>query len=186
MGYSVTTIAIRGKSPEQIHSEFGVRLTGEAQEEPEAAVVGAQLPRDWYLLYINDRINPSQAVLEQLSRGAELIHTFAEEHVMVSSAAGWRDGKEIWSITHDSQVGCDHLETIGNLPEEFGAISQRFKDQQRNYEGTDFIFEIAIEVACALTGFRYDGNNEGGYPVESFDILERIKPPRRWWEFWRP
>lgn len=185
MGYSVATIAIRGKPPELIHSEFRLRPTGESQGEPEAAVVGAMLPRDWYLLYINDRIDPSQAVLEQLSRGAELVRSYAEEHVMVSSAAGWRDGKEVWSITHDSQVGRDHLETIGDLPEEFGAISQQFKDQQKTYDETDFIFEIAIEVACALTGFRYDGNNWGGYPVETFEVFERIRPPRRWWEFWR-
>jgi len=185
MGYSVTTIAIRGKSLEQIHAEFGVRPTGELQGEPEAAVVGAMLPRGWYLLYINDRIIPEASVLVQLSLGAEIIHSAAEEHVMASNAAGWRDGKMIWSIAHDAEMGVDHLDTSVDLPKEFAGIAKRLKDQQMMDYGADFIFDIPIEVALALTGFRYDGNNEGGYPVEAFDILERIKPPRRWWEFWR-
>lgn len=131
MGYSVTTIAIRGKSPELIHAEYGVRPTGEWQEEPEAAVAGVLLPRGWYLLYINDRLIPEASALAQLSLGAEIIHSAAEEHVMASNSAGWHNGKVIWSIAHDAEMGVDHLDTSGDLPEELAGIANRLKDRQK-------------------------------------------------------
>lgn len=184
MGYSVFTVAVRGRAAPLICADFGLLATERSEEEPESPVVGALLPGGWYLIYINDRIAPPEAVLKSVSTRAELVCCAAEEHVMYSSASGWTNGEEAWSITHDAQVAAEHLEATGTLPAEFPSIAERLRRQQRDDGGADFIFDIPVEVALALTGFRYDGSNPGGYPVERFEVLSR-PVTKRWWEFWK-
>src|SRR5436309_2155175 len=38
--------------------------------------------------------------MRRLSRGCEAIACFVEEHVMVSRAAGWKDGEQVWCVSH--------------------------------------------------------------------------------------
>jgi len=182
MGFNVGTIAVRGKLTEEVHAALRLSTTERHQQEPEAAVVAAALPSGWYLVYINDRDYPTNDELRELSVNAELIFLDVCETVMVSGAACWKDSKQVWSITHDSQRGLEDLVVQGNTPNCFEQISQRLKMLQNEKGDADYIFDIPVDVTCELTGFRYDGN-PNGYPVDEFVVLERIHPTRKWWQF---
>ena len=75
---------------------------------------------------------------------------------MVSRAAGWKDGEPIWSVTHDAQEGDAHLDVEGEPPAGFGAIRDRLSKQQEQEGGADFIFNIPVDLAKAITGYSHE------------------------------
>jgi hypothetical protein len=179
MGYSLSWLAVSGKPQRAVYDELGFRPTGEREEIPEADLTGATLPNGWCLIVSNRSGQvASDAAMERLSSsGCELVTCFVEEHVMFSSATGWKDGRKSWSIIHDAQRGIQHLETAGELPPAYGSIRDRLFARQAEENlrkaglrrplfprkvlaieemGCDYIFEIPIEVARELTGYQHD------------------------------
>ena len=92
---------------------------------------------------------------------------------MVSTAAGWDDGRESWSVTHDAQVDLKHLEVRGEPPREFARIRDELFAKQTE-DTCDYIFDIPVEVAAEVVGFRYDERQE-----VSFNVLKRSSLFRR-------
>jgi hypothetical protein len=120
--------------------------------------------------------------LAQLSKGAEVLASFVEEHVMVSVAALWREGSKIWSVEHDAQEGPRHLVVSGELPAEMAAIIDEAKSSQdaedKGDAEVDFIFDAPVDIAQRLTGFRYDRDDVDGVEP-TFDVLAEVPRPRR-------
>ena len=179
MGYSLSWLAVRGKSPQAIRDELGFRPTGEREETAEADLTAAEMPNGWYLIVSNRSTQvASDAALQRLSSsGCELVTCFVEEHVMFSSATSWKDGRKSWSVTHDAQHGIEHLETEGELPTLCSSIRDRLftKQKEENIRKAgvrrtlfprrvvsigemrcDYIFEIPVEIARELTGYQHD------------------------------
>lgn len=190
MGYSLSWLAIKGKTPQAVLSELGFRATGERQEFPEASLSAAEMPTGWYLI-VSDHTEhvASDAALEHLTADCEAVTCFVEEHVMFSGAAGWKAGRRCWSVNHDAQEGIEHLETEGELPAPFSSIRDRLFSKQKEENirtaglrrrrfprkavsidemGCDYIFDIPIEVARELTGYQHDRDIPGltGSPFE--------------------
>jgi hypothetical protein len=174
MGFRVQLIAVSGKEPHAIQRDYGVVPTGQREEIPEAPVVGAVLPNGAYLLCINDKdkIVPDDQVFTRLSKGASLIACYVNETAMNSYACAWADGVERWSVFHDPNPGIKHLETSGNLSAEMQPIrDQLFYEQDEDTDsGTDYVFDIPIELFAALGGIRYDCDIPGAGP-EPWEIL---------------
>lgn len=97
---------------------------------------------------------------------------------MVSVAAGWKNGEKVWSIKHDAQQGIEHLESTGEPPG-FGMISAALRLKQATAGGkkadVDYIFDIPVETAESLTGFRHDKviPELGEKPFEVFERTKR-------------
>ncbi len=202
MGYSISWLAIQGQNAESVCEKMGLKQTGQFEEIPDASnpLYGCQLPSEHYLIFANDCEFASQQKLAELSQLGELVSCSAEEHTMASASAGWSNGKIVWSIDHDSYHGLEHLQTIGKLPPMFAEIRDRLLTQQAHEDegGTDYVFDIAIEVAQELTGFRHD-QEIPGLSEKPFEILlepakkrghKKRKPQageskKAWWQFWK-
>lgn len=160
MGFNASWLAVRGKPTESVLDLMSLKRTGEFEEVPESPVTGIALPTGWYLIFANDFAFIDRALLSRLSEGAEVVTCAVEEHVMVSSASGLKDGAEIWSILHDSREGMRHLKFSGELPDQFDSIRSRLFAEQSATGGddsdVDYVFDVPVEVASALTGFRHD------------------------------
>jgi hypothetical protein len=161
MGFSASWLAVRGKPSTAVLSELGLRGTGEYDDVPDSPHLwGTSLPAGWYLVFANRSDYREDFPLDRLSSSAELVACFVEEHVMVCAASGWRDGKEVWSIYHESDQSLEHLETKGDLPPVFTSIRDRLAAQQAEEGGdeadVDYFFDVGVEVAETLTGFRHD------------------------------
>jgi hypothetical protein len=178
MGFSLSWLAIRGKDPAIVRRELGVRGTGSYEELPEAPLQGVDLPTGWYLVVADHCSLEETESVARLSLGGEVVTCFVEEHVMCSRASGWRDGRRLWSITHDWQRGIEHLEADGDLPPVFDPIRDHLTAEQLGQDHVDFIFDIPIEVAKALTGFRHDQDPPVG-PLERYEILERCRREKK-------
>jgi len=157
MGASLSWFAVRAKAPEAVLQDFGLKNVG--NEYRETPFCGGKLPSGWFLV-IHGRHEFTNDEVRRLSRGCEVIACFVEEHVMVSRTAGWRDGEQVWSVTHDAQEGDGHLDIQGEPPAGFAAIRDRLTRQQEKDNGADFIFSIPVDLAKEITGYSHEDRQQ--------------------------
>jgi hypothetical protein len=176
MGYSQSWLAVKGKPPTAVLETLGLRGTGTREENAESPIVGAELPSGWYLVVTGrsgHRLMRDQT-LQRLSAGCEVVTGDVEEHVMVSVATGWRDGQRVWTVTHDAQRDMEHLQTEGDLPAAFASIRDRLRSEQQKAGGrkadVDYIFDVPVELAQTLTGYRHDADIPGA-GTDPFEVL---------------
>ena len=161
MGYSLAWMAVKGKSPQVVREELGFRETGEREELPESELTATELSNGWYLIVSNrnERVVGDDE-LQQLSSNCEIATCFVEEHVMCSYATAWKNGHRCWSIFHNGQHQPNNLETSGVLPPEFNSILSSMQTKQSEAdsgrEGVDYIFEVPVELAKNIAGYRHD------------------------------
>ena len=192
MGFSLSWAAVRGGTPQSVQAVLGLQGTGAHEESPESPITGAELPGGWYMVASNrDGLRLTEdAVLGRLSGVGEVVTCFVEEHVMCSMAAGWRDGRRVWSVRHDAQSDPEHLEVEGDLPAAFVAIRDRLRAEQAADGGreadVDHLFDIPVELARSMTGYRHD-EDVPGMPAAAFEVLVHAASPhgkRPWWKKW--
>jgi hypothetical protein len=162
MGFSISWIAFSGKSKQQVLSALNVIDTTEPDEANESPISGAALRDGWYLVFLNDCFHPLIDVetLKRLSRGGTVLGCQVEEHIMVSAAFLYADGCRVWNLTHEAEKGHYNLESEGELPPAFEKIHQHLtaeQDREGGEEaGVDFLFDVPIELAASLCGYRHD------------------------------
>jgi len=169
MGYAISWLAVRGKSPEEVRRLLGLIPTGRYGEPLDSLITAALLPGGWFLVLLDDPAHEFilKGTPERISIDCEVVTAAIEEHVMASLAEGWKDGRRVWSLDHQSEKGIEHLEVVGTPPESFAEIRSKAFELQRG-EDADYIFDVPLQVAQSLTGFKHD---EGG--PDRFEILER-------------
>ena len=178
MGYSLSWAALKGGTLDLICEATGLVSTGKFEEMPESEFVAAALPTFWHLFLWNGDEIPDK-VLKRLSACGKVVSCYVEDQVMLSSASGWSWGKQLWRVEHfGGEKGMLHLETAGNLPNEFGGIRDKFLAQQESTGSApgdeDYVCEVPAELARALTGFRHD-QYMPGMGMQPYEVLE---PPQ--------
>lgn len=163
MGFSFTSVAVRGGTRDSVLATMGLRGTNAFEEIPESDITGALLPSGWYLVVANRGPFPTfaeDATLKRLSQMGEVVTCFVEEHVMCSAASLWAGGQQVWSVMHAADQSIEHLETKGSLPPIFAPISERLRAEQAAAGGkkaqVDHIFDIPVEMVAQLTSYRHD------------------------------
>ena len=189
MGFSLSWLAVRGKDRDTVLAELKLKATGEREEFAESAFTARMLDGDWFLVVANDPRFIQRAPLSRLSQGAQVVTCMVEEHVMMSSASGLKDGAVLWSIEHDSQHGIDHLKVTGEPPSGFAVIRERLMRKQAQsdspeghknwYQGiaTDYIFDIPVQMARHLTDFLHHDDSEIAPGSRPFETLKQVG----WW-----
>jgi hypothetical protein len=174
VGFSISWVAVKGKESEILLRDLGLAFTGERDELPaESPIAGASLPGSWYVIIFDRYEHPfvRDDVLKRLSEGCELVAAGAEEHVMCSSAAAWRNGERIWWIRHDAQEDVYDLAADGSLPQGFDLLRRRGFDEQNAAGGrkadVDVVFDIPLYAAKLTTGFSHDETE----PDQGFAVL---------------
>jgi len=175
MGYSLSWAALKGGNLQKACAALGLRATGEREEIAESKIDGAALPTGWYVVQLN-RTEMGDRELVRLSRSGEVVCCFVEDHVMVSWASGWSEGKKVWSVVHDCEKGRFHLDIKGLAPAELKGIAERLTAEQLAAGGekadVDHVYDVPAELAKELTGYRHD-QDLPGLTGEVFEVLER-------------
>ncbi|WP_152971555.1 hypothetical protein [Xanthomonas arboricola] len=192
MGFAISWLAVSGKAPQQVLQELQLHRTGETEEFPESPVSSAQLPTGWFLVFANRFASPlvADGSLQQLSSGCTVISCQVEEHMMFSSATCYSNGKNNWHVAHDAQESIYHLSANGDLPPEFNDIYASLKQEQDDAGGdksdVDYIHDVPVSLAKAITSFKHDQDIQGNSP-EPFEILASSSSPasaKPWWKIW--
>ena len=176
MGFSLSWLAVKGKPPQVIRDELSFRMTEMREEIPESELSAVEMPSGWYLIVSNhtEQVVSDAAMRQLCSSGCELVTCFVEEHVIVSRATGWKDGHLIRSVTHNAQKGLLDLEVQGEPPATFAAIRDgMFAEQAVGDCDVDYVFDIPVETARSVTGYRHDED----VPGLSGDVFEVLAPP---------
>jgi hypothetical protein len=162
MGFSITWCAVRERNADKFVQDLGLTPTGQTEEIPESLDCMAKLDTGWRLISHNKYdcpyLRPKE--LARLSVDQEVILCLVEEHVMASSAEFWSKGKRQWWISHEGECGPKGLDVDGNPPEVYPSIRKEMEASQLAKGGdkaeVDYIFEIPLEVAKSLVGFKHD------------------------------
>jgi hypothetical protein len=175
MGYSLFWLAVKGKALPDLLAQFELALTGETEEIPESDIASAELPSGWNLILWNDGPPPPEAQFAGASSNGQSIFYFVEEHVMSSLCDSWKDGSLAWSVRHNATWKNGHvyegesLAIDGQPRDPFPTIRARLEAEQKEHNKTkqpiehqvDFVFDIPVDLAEALTGFRHDKDVPG-------------------------
>jgi hypothetical protein len=178
MGFSISWMAFRGVTKEKVLEKLSFHDRGNLDPTNEAPFSIAQLPNGWTVVFSNDFDYGSAEHLIAVSSGTEVIACQVEEHVMYSASHCCTDRKPVWSVWHDGQKGVWDISTLGEVPAELSAINMRLFAQQTKAGGSravvDYSFDIPIDLAFAITGYRHDHLKfDWGQP--KFTIIERVR-----------
>ncbi len=184
MGTSLSYLAVKNLSREDLLKRLAIATTGDFNGFFETSYDSVDLQNGWYLVidqeYGSDLFKPE--ILSQLSANTELVTCMVAEAVMCSDGTGWKDGKKIWSVHHvgDGDDNSTNLTVEGEMPADFERIKKLLFAEQRagdediddddedddDFDRVDYIFEIPIELFRSICGFRYDMDTEGVAPDE--------------------
>lgn len=177
MGFSLAWFAAHGIDREDFLERLGFTDTGEVDEYFEQDHSGGELPGGWFIVVTNDLGLLAPDKLAQWSVGGRLVAAVIHEGAMNSLATEWKDGRQLWSVSHDGSEGGDQLAVEGELPAVFEELKHEADAAQAESDkeggGVDFVFDIPLDLAAELTGFRHD---EMGFDddIPPFTVLERI------------
>ena len=162
MGFSISWLAFRNIAESDMFARAGFRRTEISCEAFTAPVTEAILRDNWHLIAFN-RISHALTKTENLtvlSQGCEIVGVQAEEHVMASAAFLYRNGQYVWEVAHEHENGNRHLLVMGTPPDSLDEIRERLeREQDKSQRGplpVNYIFDIPIELAERICGFRHD------------------------------
>jgi hypothetical protein len=184
MGFSMSWVAVKGKPAADILGELQLRPTGVRGLEGESPFVGSMSDDGWYLIVVsNDGLRILEtSVLERLSAGCDVLTCTVEEHVMFSQAAGWKDGRRLWVVTHEGEDGPVGIDEAGALPPEYAPIRTRLTKEQAAAGGVDadvdHLFDIPVVLVQAFTGYKHDEPSTA-FEARGFEVLESEAPAGR-------
>jgi len=174
VGFSCSWIAIRGLPPETAIAELGLEIVSKDNEYPEGDFSLLSLASGWTVVWFEDGHDAVfKAPAVALARHGPAVACGVDEHVMISEARGYVEGRETWRVTRDGEVN-DGLETSGDLPAAYAAIRDRAIAEQDDDENqdVDMLWEVPPELAKSICGFRHDELREDG---ETFIELRRAR-----------
>lgn len=179
MGFSISWLAFRNIAESDMLARAGFCRTEIACEAFTAPVTEATLSDGRHLIAFN-RISHALTKTENLivlSQGCEIVGAQAEEHVMASAAFLYRNGQYVWEVAHEHEKGSRHLLVTGTPPDSLVEIRGRLeREQDKPQRGplpVDYIFDIPIELAERICGFRHDRRGFG-WREPAFRRLEPI------------
>jgi hypothetical protein len=158
MGFKIVWLAFQGLDKAQLLERLGMTDTGEPDEVCEAPFSLCEGPTGWMILFANDFGFGDKAQIAALSADSRVLLCRIHEGLMFSRAALYENGAQTWAVTHDAQEGLHDLHISGAPPEPLDAIRERLTGAQNADETgeVDFIFDIPVELAQSLTGYRHD------------------------------
>ncbi|MEY2757734.1 MAG: hypothetical protein RIR33_1512 [Pseudomonadota bacterium] len=176
MSFSLAWFAVQGIGRDDFLDRTGFTDTGEVDEYFEHDHSAGELPGGWYVIVTSELGMLAPDRLAQWSAGGRLVAALVHEEAANTLSTEWKDGRQVWSVSHDGGEGGDQLAVEGKLPDVFEELKHEAEAAQKESEkeggGVNFVFDIPLDLAAEITGFRHD---EMGFDddIPPFTVLER-------------
>lgn len=175
MGFSVYWIAVKGISKANVLTRLKFRETDEVDEWNEAPFSWSEIATGWIIITSNENDSLFLESATALSLGAELLLCQVEESAMYSTISYFENGREVWNVTHNGQESISDLSVQGTPPPACAEIEENLTNQQKQDAtgSVDYLFDLPIELAARITGYRHDQIQfTWGHPT--FTIIEPL------------
>lgn len=175
MGFSISWFGFRAYGIKEAATLFG-REVGGSSEDFDATVNAYSSEKNWAIIILGycSFPNPPDSYLSAFSQGREMVVVHIEEHTMFARAEFWSSGKNIWKVWHTGDKNVRDLHAAGDLPTSFEGVRQEAFSKQDEEDaersGVDVVFDIPLDLAAELTGFRHD---EGAPDRLFFELVEK-------------
>jgi hypothetical protein len=173
MGFELSWIAMEASCIERVLAALKLRATDEIEDAADSELTLLKTG-GWAIIIENHApgLVLTLQVLKAISKTTPIIACSLDEHRMTSESASWTHGKAIWSVAHDCAIGAAHLQATGTLPSSYETL--RSKAAEIEDADVDLAFDVPIDVAKDVTGYRHDRSGAGRYVV-----LSRIGAKKR-------
>ncbi len=168
MGYNRSWLAARGVKKVDFLKLFGLRDAGAAGDYSQAFRC-AELATGWTVLVAEDVDFASPDHLEGIVNAYPVLGCQASEGDTYSAVHLHERSKSRWLVSHWSDRGEYDLEVVGEPPAELAALRDRYVAAQKARPpgrpglflgNVDHMWEIPVELARALTGYRLEEEDE--------------------------
>ncbi|CAN7513523.1 hypothetical protein LJR164_003547 [Phenylobacterium sp. LjRoot164] len=155
---SLSWIGLKGLERAQALELLGMTEEPPSRRRPTAWI--GELPSGWTILQSQDSRFASEERLSSLSTTCAVIGCQFSETVMCATTTFYRDGQVAWRVDYDCEKGAP--EVTGVPPSEYQAIHDRLTAEQAVEDASDddlkadLIFDVPIDLAKAVTGYRHD------------------------------
>lgn len=155
--------------PRDIVAPLGFQLGVETDALPyEEWFVGTLKENNQTLFWseAEEFVSDVSAELAALSKTGDVIVCRVDEDAQTSQATCYHGGRKIWDIV--KEAGADSLTATGDLPPSYVSVLEDLADKP---------FEVPLEVAKGVCGFRYDLDLVNRNFIRFFRITEATEAP---------
>jgi hypothetical protein len=208
VGFNMSWVFVDAIELDELYAALDVKSTGEAADPYDLGtfrveLAGLRPKAEWcavfghYSFVLDLAIGTDPPRLERLPAKSRAVSCVVLEHAMISHASLWQDGRHIWQVHHQpSREHPRNLEFWGDLPPGFSgswdaALQKQSKHDARRKPGewgVDYLFNVPLDTAAEITGFRHTGAGEAAYrdvtALETINgnTLQRLSNPPKWWQ----
>lgn len=182
MGLSSSWIGFQNVSRDQLLEQLGFVETGEEGDFVEVAkpYAYAELPGGWLILYADDyHWADPERVVELSEQGLVVGCQFDDKSMMGCVVSAAQNYEPLWQVAHRPDIEPHtvyHLDVQGDPPPALAEIRDRHvraqDEEQRQAGSIDFIFDVPLDLAKQICGFKYD---------ESEDLFKGLEPIAGGW-----
>lgn len=178
MGFHISWIATKGIEKNEVLKHFELESTGEFDAVPDSEWSFLDIQNGWNVFIWNEpEVLDTAAVKFTSDRtDAEAVTAVIVESAMVCACSGWKGGKKLWSVSHDSNHGLTHLDFEGALPPSFETVRSECEKAQADTREVDYFFDVPIKVAHSICGFQHDQCPDSSLGDSPFEMLRSLKP----------
>lgn len=158
MGFSCSWIAVRTDDKATLLDYLGMVETGElvAPGCEQSWMSVHQAGNGWTILFCEDFGWADAGQIQKLSRfGTAVGVQFEDKVAMEATIYVAEKGKRVWRVSHNAEHN-EPLNVRGTPPAEFAAVRRKFEQKQAADDGVNWLFEIPLELARTISGYRVD------------------------------
>ena len=166
MGVTTGWLALQGLNRESVLEAMGLVEVGDCSDYLNCDYTCADLPNGWFVVVANDRRFEVTQALKAVSAHGAALGGWMSETVMVSELYSYAAGAQVWSVVHDPDEDFHGAQVEGAPPPAYDEIRARLlaeseADADGDEDGTDYLFDLPLDLSVAVCGFRPDAASAG-------------------------
>lgn len=161
MSSRISWLAVALKSRDETltalrHTDSGVQVRPGA-----CAAAGGSLPGGPYVIVLDEFWHPMlrPSAMQALSKDGIVVGYSESENTNTSLAFLYRDGRQVWQVSHVLDEGDDNLHVAGAAPAAVASLLANAK-AARATSGHDAVFGVPVALASSVCGFRHDAPSD--------------------------
>ena len=202
MGFNMSWVFVDEIELDELYAALDVKSTGQPADPYDLGtsrvpLAGLRPTAGWCAIFgryssvLDIAIGTDPPRLARLPARFRAITCVVLEHAMISYASLWQGGRQIWEIRHQPiKEQPAHLDFWGDLPPDFFRSREAALEKQRGNDGVDFVFDVPLDAAAVITGYRHDrgmGKESAFQEVTTLkpingNVLDRLNDPPKWWQ----